>query len=258
MDWNPDLYLKFGRERIQPSIDLLSRVKSENPSRIIDIGCGPGNSTRVLAGRWPVSFIIGIDSSPAMIGKARNDYPDGNWEILDAGKDDLPGKFDLVFSNSTIQWIPDHAVLLRKFTASLNKNGVIAIQLPLFWDMPVGQSIQKIAGESPWNREVANVTGMFTINDHSFYYNVLSSLCSGVDVWETSYMHIMDSHISILEMIRSTGLKPYLEKMDNDNERRNFESRVLRDLERDYKKQADGKILFPFKRLFMVAMKMNG
>ena len=253
MDWNPELYLKFGRERIQPSIDLVSRIKSVNPARIIDIGCGPGNSTQVLARRWPGSFITGIDNSPSMIEKARKDYPDQHWKIIDAGKNNLPGKFDLIFSNSVIQWIPDHTGLFEKFAGSLNANGIIAIQLPLFWDMPVGKSIRRIAGSTPWKEYAGKVTGMFTIHDHSFYYDLLASMCSETEIWETSYMHIMDSHHSILEMVRSTGLRPYLEKLSGDAERKEFEDRVLRELVRDYGEQENGKILFPFKRLFMVA-----
>ena len=114
-DWNPELYLKFDKERTQPSIDLVKRINFDKPERILDIGCGPGNSTQILVLRWPDSEIIGIDNSPAMIEKARKDYPKQEWRILDAGTDEITGIFDIVFSNATIQWIPDHIKLLNKF-----------------------------------------------------------------------------------------------------------------------------------------------
>ena len=114
-DWNPELYLKYNKERIQPSIDLVSRINFDNPRNIIDIGCGPGNSTHVLTERWPDAKITGIDNSPAMIEKAQNDYPSQTWKVMDAGNLVFDEKYDIVFSNATIQWIPDHKKLLADF-----------------------------------------------------------------------------------------------------------------------------------------------
>ena len=254
-DWNPDLYLKFNRERIQPSIDLVSRIKFDSPSRIIDIGCGPGNSTQILVQRWPDSKIIGIDSSPAMIEKANKDYPDQNWKILDAEKDEFQGTYDIIFSNATIQWIPDHAGLLKKFFHFLNKKGLIAIQIPQFYDMPLGKSIDKIAKDNRWNSATRGVTDSYTIHNYSYYFDQLSLLSNEIDMWETDYMHIMDSHDSILEMIRSTGLKPYLDKLEARKDKKDFEAQILMEITNDYPLQKNGKVIFPFKRLFFIASK---
>jgi trans-aconitate 2-methyltransferase len=254
-DWNPDLYLKFDKERIQPSIDLVSRIKIDNPSRIIDIGCGPGNSTQVLFQAWPDSTITGVDNSPAMIEKAKKDYPNQNWEILDAGKDEIQGTFDIVFSNATIQWIPNHADLLKKLHGILNEKGLIAIQIPLFWDMPIGKAIIKTAGENRWDSATKGVNELFTIHNYSYYFDQLSQLYCSVDIWETSYMHIMDSHFSILEMIRSTGLRPYLDRLETEKEKKDFEEQVLIEINKDYPEQKNGKVIFPFKRLFFIAYK---
>jgi trans-aconitate 2-methyltransferase len=254
-DWNPDAYLKFDRERTQPSIDLVSRIEIANPSKIIDIGCGPGNSTMVLVTRWPDSMVTGIDNSPAMIDKARKDYPQMNWLLIDAYKEEIPGTFDLVFSNATIQWIPDHEGLLRKFFCILNKGGILAIQIPQFLEMAIGKTIEKIAGDSRWVSQTRDAKELFTIHDHSFYFDQLSQYSDSVLMWETEYMHIMDSHSSIMEMIRSTGLKPYLERLKTEKDRKEFESRILSDIEGDYPKQKNGKVLFPFKRLFFIAEK---
>lgn len=253
-DWNPDLYLKFDKERIQPSIDLVSRIKIDNPSRIIDIGCGPGNSTQVLFQAWPDAMIIGVDNSPAMIEKAKKDYPNQNWVILDAGKDEIQGTFDIIFSNATIQWIPNHADLLKKLHAILDEKGLIAIQIPLFWDMPIGKAIIKTAGDNRWVSATKGVKELFTIHNYSYYFDQLSQLYYSVDIWETSYMHIMDSHFSILEMIRSTGLRPYLDRLDN-KEKKDFEAQVLIEINKDYPEQKNGKVIFPFKRLFFIAYK---
>jgi trans-aconitate 2-methyltransferase len=252
-DWNPDLYLKFNRERTQPSIDLVKRINSDCPSKIIDIGCGPGNSTQILVQRWPDSLITGIDNSPAMIEKAKKDYPNQNWILLDAEKEEFPDTYDIIFSNATIQWIPDHTELLKKLYNVLNKKGLIAIQIPQFWDMPLGKAIEKIAKDSRWNSATRGVTELFTMHNYSFYFDQLSLLFDEIDIWETYYMHIMDSHLSILEMIRSTGLKPYLDILASERDKEDFEAQVLKEIRRDYHQQKNGKVIFPFRRLFFIA-----
>lgn len=254
-DWDPNSYLKFDKERIQPSIDLASRIKFDNPSRIIDIGCGPGNSTQVILQKWPGSAIIGIDNSKTMIEKAKKDYPEQNWEILDAGKDEIPGTYDIIFSNSTIQWIPNHDDLLKKFHRSLNDDGLIAIQIPMFWDMPIGKSIKKISRDKRWNNVTKGVTELLFMPDYSYYFDQLSRLYNSINIWETEYMHIMDSHFSILDMIRSTGLRPYLDSFDKKEDQKNFENQVLNDIKKEYAFQKNGKVIFPFKRLFFIAYK---
>ncbi len=252
-EWNPDLYLKFGKERIQPSIDLVSRIDLNNPATIIDIGCGPGNSTHILHQRWPDSKLLGVDSSEAMIKKASHDYPDQEWQLIDAERDVITGKYDVVFSNATIQWIPNHADLFKRLKQNLTEKGVLAIQVPLFFDMPLGKSIASISKSARWADKTAGVNELFTIHSTSDYYDMLSVLFSTVEFWQTDYMHIMDSHLSILEMIRSTGLKPYAEKLETEADIKEFEAEVFEDIKKDYKEQKDGKVLFPFKRLFILA-----
>ncbi|MBN2350672.1 MAG: methyltransferase domain-containing protein [Bacteroidales bacterium] len=254
-DWNPELYLKFDKERIQPSIDLVSRIDFDKPEKIIDIGCGPGNSTQILVQRWPDSKITGVDNSPAMIEKAKHDFPNQEWRILDAGNDKIDEKFDILFSNATIQWIPNHADLLRRFYNLLSDKGLIAIQLPLFWDMPLGKSIVRIAENNRWSDQTKGVTELFTIHNSSFYYEQLSELYHLIEIWESNYFHILNSHMSILEMIRSTGLRPYLNKIKKNTDKIDFEAAVLQEIEKDYPLQKNGNVLFPFKRLFFIAKK---
>jgi trans-aconitate 2-methyltransferase len=251
-DWDPDLYLKFNKERIQPTVDLIFRIQYSNPKSIIDIGCGPGNSTQMLSRRWPDSTIVGIDNSANMIKKANKDFPNQKWMLIDAGKDEIPGRYDIVFSNATIQWIPDHYKLFIKVKALLNDKGLIAIQIPLFFEMKIGQSIRRISNESKWSKYTGMVSDLFTIHTFIEYYDMLSELFDSIEIWETDYIHIMDSQNSILEMIKSTGLKPYLERFQNDSEKRKFEQEVIDSIVLDYPIRADGKVLFPFKRLFII------
>jgi trans-aconitate 2-methyltransferase len=254
-DWNPELYLKFEKERTQPSIDLVSRINFDRPGKIIDIGCGPGNSTQILVQRWPDALVTGVDNSAAMIERAKKDFPNQNWKLLDAGKDEIDGKFDILYSNAAIQWIPNHAELLLKFYSALNDHGLIAIQIPMFWDMPLGKAIIKISEDRRWEATLKGVTELFTIHAYSYYYDQLSQWFDSIEMWETNYIHIMDSHFAILEMIRSTGLKPYLERLENENDKKEFEALVLREIIKDYPQQINERVLFPFDRLFFIANK---
>lgn len=254
-DWNPELYLKFNKERIQPSIDLVSRIDYNNPEKLIDIGCGPGNSTQILHQRWPNADIVGADNSPAMIEKATKDYPNQKWLLADAGKDEIGGKFDIVFSNATIQWIPNHADLIEKFANILNNNGILAVQLPLFLDMPISKSIAETAGLPKWSSATKGINELFTIHDARFYFDLLSKYFSRIEIWTTDYYHVMDSQAAILEMMKPTGMKPYLEKISNDTDKIKFETLVLDKIKNDYPSQKNGKVIFPFKRLFFIAQK---
>lgn len=254
-DWNPDLYLKFDKERIQPSVDLVARIDNLQPKRIIDIGCGPGNSTQILYKKWSESDIIGADNSPAMIKRATEDYPNQKWILFDAGVDNLNEKFDLVFSNATIQWIPNHDKLLKRFADLLNDSGVLAVQLPQFFDMPLGKAISEIGKQSKWIDAAKGVDNLFTINSASYYYDHLAKYFCMIDIWTIDYYHVMESQSSILEMIRTTGLKPYLERIADNNDKKQFETLVLEKIKQDYLLQNNGKVLFPFKRLFFVAKK---
>ena len=125
--WKPDLYLKFKKERTQPSIDLASRILVDRPKRIIDIGCGPGNSTEVVKKRFPDSEIIGLDSSESMIEKARSSYPEGEWICADAVSYDDPDKYDVVFSNAALQWVENIEPLLLRLSGRLTEGGALAV-----------------------------------------------------------------------------------------------------------------------------------
>lgn len=254
-DWNPDLYMQFRSERTQPSVDLIARINAVEPKSIIDMGCGPGNSTQVLVSRWPKAQITGLDSSSAMIKKAKQDYPDQEWIVADALTYEPENAYDIVFSNAAVQWMPDHAELLNRFHGMLSNNGIIAVQVPLFWDMPLGRIINGVAKDGRWNTRTEGVSDLFTIHDYSFYYDHLSALFNSIEMWETQYFHVLNSHSSILEMMRSTGLRPYLDRLDNESEIEQFEKEVINGVENTYLKQKNGKVLLPFRRLFFIGYK---
>lgn len=255
-DWDPESYLRFANERTQPSIDLISRIHIDSPKAIIDIGCGPGNSTQALRRRWPKCDILGLDYSEAMIAKARLDYPNERWMVGDAAKFDAKDKYDLVFSNATLQWIPRHEELLPRLIGGVKSGGAFAAQIPMFKTMPINVAIETVAGRSEWRRYTASCAELFTYRDAGTYYGILAGLVEKVDMWETSYIHILDSHEALIDFCRSTALKPYLEKLPSDEARERFEDDLLAECKRRYSLQGNGKLLFPFDRLFIAGYKV--
>ncbi len=253
-DWNPELYLRFNQERTQPAVDLLNRIPMDAPQKILDVGCGPGNSTQVLVQRWPTADVLGIDSSVAMIAKAQADYPQARWAVMDAQRIDDCGEFDVIFSNAVIHWVPEHESLLARLVRALKPSGVLAIQMPLYHEMPVYGLVDRLYRERFPNSPFA-IEQAFNFHSADYYYDLLTQMSGSFSIWEASYIHVMASHEQILEMIRSTGLKPYLDEIPGDASKAEFASAVLHNLPALYKRQGDGRVLFPFKRLFLLFSK---
>ena len=254
-DWQPGLYMKFATQRTQPSIDLANRITLTDPHEILDVGCGPGNSTQVLFEKWRNSNILGVDNSPAMIEKARLDFPFLQWAEMDANNLQFDKKFDIVFSNATIQWLPDHEKVLKDFWNVLAPGGCMAVQVPLYHQMPVSRLIEEVTAEGAWKGKLQGAYSLFTLHDPGFYYDVLSRFTKDFSLWETDYFHIMDTHADIVEMMKSTGMKPYTDRLSTSEEKQLFEEQVLEKIKSGYSVQADGKVLLPFKRLFFTVNK---
>ena len=190
-----------------------------------------------------------------MIAKARLDYPKGRWMVADAAKFDAKDKYDLLFSNATLQWIPRHEELLPRLIGGVRKGGAIAAQIPRFDEMPINAAIEAVAGRSVWRPYTARCAELFTYRDPGFYYGILSSLMAKVEMWETSYIHVLGSYEALMDFCRSTALKPYFESLPSDEARERFEDELLAETGRRYSLQGDGKLLFPFRRLFFIGYK---
>lgn len=249
-DWNPALYMKFGAERTQPSIDLASRISHPAPLRVLDVGCGPGNSTEVLAARFPGSKVMGIDNSPAMLEQAKAACPEFDFRLCDVGSNmsALEGGFDVIFSNAVLQWVPDHPRVLGELIGLLSPGGVLAVQVPSNQDQPVQRAIRELAASPRWAEKLGNARPHTTLT-YADYYNILSAFAGKTELWETTYYHVLASHADILQWYRSTGLRPYLNLLSAD-EAEVFEKKWMERIRPDYPLMQNGKVLFPFPRLF--------
>lgn len=252
-DWNSMQYLKFKNERTRPAIDLVNRIYINNPKKIIDIGCGPGNSTHILAQRFPSAYILGIDNSANMIETAKKDYPNLDFKICDASKDlsILGNDFDIVFSNACIQWIPHHSELLKNMMELLKPGGILAVQTPMNYKEPIHKIIGDISTNEKWKSEFTNPRIFYNLTQ-SEYYDLLSEISDEFSLWETIYFHNLKSHKDIMEWYRSTGLRPYLDIL-SDEKKRLFEQDVFTRVIQEYPIQKNGNIIFRFPRFFFTA-----
>jgi trans-aconitate 2-methyltransferase len=252
-DWNPGLYLRFERERTQPVRDLVARLEVRQPSRVLDIGCGPGNSTAVLKDRWPEAAVTGLDNSRAMIEKARRSRADIEWLEADAASDlSHLGFFDVVLANASLQWLPDHQALLPRLFRSIVPGGALAVQIPQFDRMPSAQAIRETTRQAGFASFFTDFDDALHRLQDAAYYDVLSELSRAVDLWVTHYHHVMEDHAAIIEWMKSTALRPYLDQLPSIHQE-TFLAAVLSRLKDVYPTQRDGRVLFVFKRLFFIA-----
>jgi trans-aconitate 2-methyltransferase len=251
--WDSTQYLKFAAERTQPAIDLAARITVETPGHAIDLGCGPGNSTAILARRWPTTTLIGLDTSAAMIESARASDPTRTWIIDDIATWTAIEPVDVVFSNAALQWVPDHGRVLPHLFAQVKPGGAFAFQVPANFDAPGHRLLREIGGSPKWQGNFQDAVREWHVEEPSFYYETLASHATRLDLWLTDYFHVLPGVASIVDWYRGTGARPWLEALPDDSARDGFLSDYLDGLTKEFSPQADGNILFPFRRLFVIA-----
>ncbi len=252
--WNAELYGKFGKERLQPTLDLLARVDTMNPKRILDVGCGSGLSTAPLVSHWHDAEITGADKSEEMLAVARKTLPEVTFVRFDCSKPlDGLGRFDLVFSNAFIQWIKNHEEFFKNAYSVLNKGGALAIQIPMFDDMPASRAVSDAEHIFPANfLDIDDERHL--LHTRQEYYDIANGVFGNALMWQTDYYHKMDSHENILEFLKGSALRPYMERLDAGQQEA-FLDRVLSNLKNAYPPEKDGSLLFTFRRLFLVCFK---
>lgn len=256
MSWDDAQYLKFGDERTRAARELLARVPLPGPERVVDLGCGPGNSTALLRDRWPAAQITGVDNSPEMLERARKDFPTPEsrieWTSGDAGGFTPPRPVDLLFANAVFHWLPDHATLFPSLVDKICDGGVLAVQMPHNFDEPSHRLMRETRAKvTPGRQEVRALT---PVASPAFYYDLLAPRMTAVDIWRTTYEQVMPDAGAIVEWVKGTGLRPYLDDLD-EAERSRFLLAYREAIDAAYPARSDGKRLFSFPRLFIVAVR---
>lgn len=250
--WNPSQYLKYGSHRIRPAVDLLARVDLESPEIVFDLGCGPGNSTRLLVDRWSKARITGIDSSLDMLERAAQNLRGPNWVETDLQDWSPNDRADVLYSNAALHWLDDHASVLPRLVSYLNPNGVLAVQMPGNYASPSHKLILDAA--EPWMDKIGQRVRADPVKELSFYYDTLTPIISHLDLWETVYMQDLKGENAVAEWLKGSALKPLLDVLD-DHEAEDFFSVYSSLAQKAYPQRADGITLYPFRRIFIVAKK---
>lgn len=252
--WSPAQYLKFEDERSRPARDLLAQVPLTKAARVVDIGCGPGNSTELLVERFPDAEVIGLDSSPEMLVAARKRLPKVRFIEADAAAWSPDGPVDLLFANATVQWVPRHMEVLARLLGGLAPGAALAVQMPDNLTEPSHALMRAVALEGPWAAKFASPIAREPIATPAAYYDRLKPASARVDVWHTLYQHPLADADAIVELVRGTGLRPFLDRLDAA-EQPAFLTRYRDRLAEAYPRLAGGQVLYRFPRIFFVAVR---
>jgi trans-aconitate 2-methyltransferase len=254
MSWSAKQYVAFEDERTRPVRDLVHAIPGREARAVVDIGCGPGNSTEVLADRFPGAVVSGMDSSPDMIAAARKRLPDLRFEVASIESWEDQGPFDAILANAVLQWVPDHATLLPRLIGKLAPGGSLAVQMPDNLEEPAHRLMREVAAEGPWAGKLAGAAGARTMMaGANWYYGLLRPRCARVDVWRTTYHHPLAGGAgAVVEWFKSTGLRPFLAPL-NEDEKAAYLARYQAAVAQAYPALPDGTVLLPFPRLFIVA-----
>jgi len=265
--WDPAQYARFAADRGRPFVDLLARVHHPGPTRVVDLGCGPGDLTATLLDRWPDARIEGVDSSPEMVaefrrridrtappgaasGEGRSGLSVHQADLRDWVSAAAPASYDVVVSNAALQWVPRHLELLPQLVKLLAPGGRLAIQIPGNHEAPSHRLLRELATSEPFAAHVGRLAQRPVLPGPADYLSALSALGLGVDAWETTYLHVLQGPDPVWEWIRGTGARPVLQGLPAEL-REEFAELYRARLREAYPAQEHGTVL-PFRRVFAV------
>lgn len=251
--WDPGQYLKFADHRLRPALDLMARIPPISARRIYDLGCGPGTITRLLAERWPDAEVTGVDGSAEMLAKARALAPGMEFIQADLAAWAPPAPAELVFSNATFQWLGDHATLFPRLLSFVVPGGVLAVQMPRNFDAPSHRLLNEAVEQGPWRDRLLPLLRRAPVALPQVYHRLLAPHAAALDIWEVEYLHRLEGANPVVEWTKGTALRPFLDALPGA-ERDVFLADYGRRIAAAYPPEADGATLFPFRRLFIVAV----
>ena len=251
--WNPQQYLTFADQRLRPALDLLARVPLDAAKRVTDLGCGPGNVTPYLRQRFADAILTGVDSSPQMLSAARAASGDvATWVQADAAHWQPDQPQDLIYSNALLQWLDGHKTLFLKLLGQVRPGGVLAVQMPNQFNEPSHVLMREVAARGPWAATLAPLLRPAPVASPAQYYDWLAPQCSHLDIWQSDYLQTLEGDDAVLNWLSSTALKPLLEALPPD-QTTPFRDALAARLHTAYPPRSDGRTLFAFKRMFIVA-----
>jgi len=254
-DWSAEQYLKFEDERTRPARDLLAQIPIVDARKVVDIGCGPGNSTELLVKRWPQASVTGVDTSASMLRQARERLPGHTFVEANIAHWAPRENTDVLFANAIFQWVPGHLKQLQRLLGALPAGGVLAVQMPDNLDESIHVLMREVAHQEPWRQRLAETARVRdNLPKPGAYYDALKPLCSRIEIWHTIYNHVLDDAAAVVEWVKGTGLRPFIDPLDSP-ERKQYLAEYTARIAGSYLPQADGKVLLRFPRIFIVAVR---
>lgn len=251
--WDPAQYERYKAYRDRPALDLMAQIPTDlSPAEIWDLGCGTGEHAAVLARRHPQARVHGLDSSPDMLARARERPERIDWVQGDIAAFQPERAPDLIFTNAALQWLPDHGRLFPRLVRALAPGGVFACQVPTTFETEWHMLMREAAAQGSWAERLAEVRGVRPVASPEAYYDSLSPLAE-VDIWSTTYLHVLTGGDPVVDWMLGTGLRPYLDVLSDEGERAAFVDAYRRKVAAAFPRRADGATLFPFPRLFILA-----
>ena len=254
MSWDPGQYLKFAGERLRPAVDLLARVPLAAPASVVDLGCGAGNLAPLIFARWPGTKLTGVDASPEMLAKARTEHPQAQFVQADIGRWRPAAPVELIYSNAALHWLADHDAVIAALFESLAPGGVLAVQMPRNFRAPSHTTIVETIEQGPWRSKLEPHLRRDPVAEPGHYWRLLKERAAALEIWETEYLQVLSGENPVAEYTKGTWLKQFLDRLEAP-ERAAFEADYRRRVAAWYPPQADGRTLFPFRRLFIVALR---
>ncbi|MGE0425836.1 MAG: methyltransferase domain-containing protein [Reyranellaceae bacterium] len=252
MAWDPAQYLKFAGERLQPAIDLLSRIPATPPGTVVDVGCGAGNMMPLLAARWPGAKLAGVDGSPEMLARARKDHPAARFIEADLNHWRTDAPADVLFSNAALHWLDGHDTLFPSLLKQLAPGGWLAVQMPRNFEAPSHSTVVDTINNGPWRDTLMPVLRPRPVAPPDEYWRLLSPLAASVAIWEIEYLQVLKGENPVAEFTKGSWLPQFLTRLEEPLRSR-FESEYRARVLKAYPKEADGSTLFRFRRLFILA-----
>ena len=262
MSWDPAQYLKYSGERLRPALDLLARIGAEDPRIVVDLGCGAGNVTRILAERWPRARVIGFDNSASMLAQARASAPAGG--AIEFREAELtawvaapePRAPDVVFSNAALHWLDDHATLFPRLLEAVAPGGVLAVQMPSNFQSPSHVELRATAESARWRTRVESLVRHDPVAPVTQYFDWVAPFAETVDAWTTEYLHVLPrahgGEHPVVAWAKGSALTPFIAALAPDEGRAFIADYAVR-VGAAYPLRADGRVLYPFRRVFIVA-----
>jgi trans-aconitate 2-methyltransferase len=256
--WEPAVYARYADERGRPFVELLTRVRFESATAVVDLGCGPGNLTAMLAQRWPEADIVGVDSSAEMVAAA-GEYATERLRFVHADLAEWKpdGPVDVVVANAALHWVPGHVDLLAAFASWLRPGGALAFQVPDNFTEASHTLLHDLRASSRWrDRLAAGADRSAGVERPERYLRALVDAGLDADVWQTEYLHVLPGEDAVLNWVRGTALRPVLSALDADDQEE-FVASYAQQLRAAYPKQEFGTV-FPFRRTFAVGHRAAG